>query len=296
MIVGRLAPTPSGALHWGNARTFLIAWLSARAAGGRVLLRMDDLDRARVKPGYVEQALADLRWLGLDWDGEPLYQSRRSDEYAAALEQLRADGRVYPCYCSRREIALAANAPHADDEAVAYPGTCRNRTQPACDRRPAWRFAAGGERVAFEDALRGRCEFACDDFVVFRNDGVAAYQLATVVDDHSQGVTEVVRGDDLLRSTARQVLLHRALKLTPPRYLHVPLVLDETGQRMAKRRDSTRLAALRSAGVSAAEVIGALAASCGWAAPGERLMPVDLLERFDLALLPREPVRVRIGL
>ena len=320
MIVGRLAPTPSGGLHLGNARTFLVAWLSARAAGGRVLLRVDDLDGARVKPGYVEQALEDLRWLGLDWDGEPLYQSRRSDAYIAALEQLRAAGLVYPCVCSRREIELASQAPHAGDEGPSYPGTCRNKSHQVGDRKPAWRFAAqpgcsrgaplpripvtpterrgyniNATTVEFDDAVHGRCEFMSDDFVIFRNDGVAAYQLATVVDDYFQNVTEVVRGDDLLHSTARQVLLYRALKLTPPRYLHVPLVLDDTGERMAKRRDSTRLAALREAGVDAARVIGALAASCGWAKPGEKLMPAELVARFDLAMLPREPARIRIG-
>jgi len=315
MIVGRLAPTPSGGLHLGNARTFLVAWLSARAAGGRVLLRIDDLDRARVKPGYVEQALADLRWLGLDCDGEPLYQSRRSDAYAAALEQLRADGLAYPCVCSRREIELAAQAPHAGDEGPAYPGTCRNKSHHATDRKPAWRFKVeesgrglsaptspesrdaevAPTLIEFDDAVHGRCKFESDDFVIFRNDGVAAYQLATVVDDHHQGVTEVVRGDDLLRSTARQVLLYHALKLTPPRYLHVPLVLDDAGHRMAKRRDSTRLAALREAGVDAAKIIGALAASCGWAKPGECAMPKELVGRFDLPKLPREPMRISIG-
>jgi glutamyl-tRNA synthetase len=142
--------------------------------------------------------------------------------------------------------------------------------------------------------VHGRCEFESDDFVIFRNDGVAAYQLATVVDDHHQGVTEVVRGDDLLRSTARQVLLYRALNLPPPRYLHVSLVLDDAGHRMAKRRDSTRLAALREAGVDAARVIGALAASCGWAKTGERVMPTELVARYDLARLPREPVQIKI--
>ncbi|MCX7824166.1 MAG: tRNA glutamyl-Q(34) synthetase GluQRS [Verrucomicrobiae bacterium] len=302
-VVGRLAPTPSGALHLGNARTFLIAWLSARSQGGRVVLRMDDLDAPRVKPGYVEQAMADLRWLGLEWDGEPMFQSRRGDAYRAALETLRAAGRVYPCVCSRREVAAAARAPHEGEEGPVYPGTCRRRprkehsAQKRADQPPSWRFATdtGESRVEFEDALHGRCVFDAarqlGDFIVFRNDGIAAYQLATIVDDHAQGVTEVVRGDDLLTSAPRQLLLYRALGLTPPRFMHVPLVLDAAGQRMAKRRDSTRLAALREAGVPAAQVIGALAASCGWAAPGEQLMPAELIGRFDLAKLPRRPVR-----
>jgi glutamyl-tRNA synthetase len=304
MTVGRLAPTPSGGLHLGNARTFLIAWLSARTQGGRVLLRMDDLDRPRVKPGYVEQAIADLRWLGLEWDGEPVSQSARGAAYTEALEKLRAAGRVYPCVCSRREIESAARAPHEGEEGPVYAGACRGRFRDATDaqqraRRAAhWRFAVEAQdlRVEFEDALHGHCAFNAarqlGDFIVFRNDGIAAYQLATVVDDHAQGVTEVVRGDDLLSSTARQILLYHALGLTPPKFVHVPLVLDGAGQRMAKRRDSTRLAALREAGVPPAQVIGALAASCGWAMAGERLMPEKLVSRFDLSLLPRQAVRI----
>ena len=285
MITGRLAPTPSGGLHLGNARTFLIAWLSARAAGGRVVLRIDDLDRVRVKPGYVEQAIADLHWLGLDWDGEPVFQSQRSDAYAAALEKLRAADFVYPSTASRRELALVAQAPHAGEEAAARDGN---------DRALAWRFRANRQVVRFDDAIHGACAIATEDFVVYRNDGIAAYQLATVVDDHFQGVTEVVRGDDLLRSTPRQILLCRALGLTPPRYLHVPLVLDADGERMAKRRDSTRLAALRAAGKSPASVVGMLAASCGWAMPGEEALTKQLVRRFDLAKLSRQPVRLPV--
>ena len=299
MITGRLAPTPSGGLHLGNARTFLIAWLSARAAGGRVVLRIDDLDRTRVKPGYVEQAITDLHWLGLDWDGVPVFQSQRGPAYAAALHHLQATALVYPCVCSRRGIELALHAPHAGEEGSIYPGTCRRQPPPhASHRPPAWRFAVTEAPVEFDDALHGHCRFdvatQCGDFVVVRNDGLAAYQLATVVDDHFQGVTEVVRGDDLLSSTPRQLLLYQALHLPPPRYLHVPLVLDAGGERMAKRRDSTRLAALREAGIPAAQVVGMLAASCGWAAPGEALLPAAVLPRFDLATLPRQPVQLPV--
>ena len=283
MITGRLAPTPSGGLHLGNARTFLIAWLSARAAGGRVVLRIDDLDRARVKPGYVEQAIADLRWLGLDWDGAPVFQSQRSDAYTAALDKLRAADCVYPSTASRRELALATQAPHAGADATAHTGK---------DRAPAWRFRTDRQVVQFHDALHGACAIATEDFIVYRNDGIAAYQLATVLDDSFQGVTEVVRGDDLLDSTPRQILLCRALGLPVPRYLHVPLVLDVGGERMAKRRDSTRLAALREAGIPAAQVVGMLAASCGWAANGEAILPAQLLPRFDLAKLSRQPVKL----
>ena len=299
MITGRLAPTPSGGLHLGNARTFLIAWLSARADGGRVVLRIDDLDRDRVKPGAVEQAIADLRWLGFDWDGTPVFQSQRGAAYAEALQQLQTAGVVYPCVCSRREIELATQAPHAGDEGPIYPGTCRRQPQPCPSQRPpAWRFAVTDAPVEFDDALHGQCRVdvaaQCGDFIVFRNDAIAAYQLATVVDDHFQGVTEVVRGDDLLSSTPRQLLLYRALGWPPPRYLHVPLVLDAGGERMAKRRDSTRLAALREAGKSPASVNGMLAASCGWARPDETILPAQLVARFDLAKLPRHPVRLPV--
>jgi glutamyl-tRNA synthetase len=296
MVIGRLAPTPSGGLHLGNARTFLVAWLSARAAGGTVRLRIDDLDAARVKPGYVEQASADLRWLGLDWDGEPLYQSRRGEAYAAALQQLREAGRAYPCICSRKEIELASHAPHAGEEGPSYPGTCRHKPPPT-GKRAAWRFAVheDEQHVSFEDEVRGRCEYESDDFVIFRNDGVAAYQLATVVDDIFLGVNEVVRGDDLLRSTARQCLLCRALGVKPPKFLHVPLVLDAAGERMAKRRDSTRLVALREAGVDPARVVGALASTCGWAENGEDTTPAELIQRFDLSKLPREAVQIPVN-
>jgi glutamyl-tRNA synthetase len=283
MVIGRLAPTPSGGLHLGNARTFLVAWLSARAAGGRIVLRIDDLDVTRVKPGYVEQALADLRWLGFDWDGEPVSQSQRGPAYAAALEALRSAGLVYASTASRRELSLAGRAPHDGEEGVARADV---------DRAPAWRFRAPREAVEFADAIHGRCAMATDDFVVNRADGIAAYQLATVVDDRFQGVTEVVRGDDLLASTSRQVLIARALGIASPRYVHVPLVLDGGGERMAKRRDSTRLAALREAGMSASRVVGMLAASCGWATVGEEWMPAGLVDRFDLGTLPRGPVRL----
>lgn len=284
MVTGRLAPTPSGGLHLGNARTFLVAWLSARAAGGRVVLRIDDLDVTRVKPVYVEQALADLRWLGVDWDGEPVSQSQRGAAYAAALEALRSAGLIYPSTASRRELSLAGRAPHEGEEVMARADT---------DCTPAWRFRATREPVEFDDAICGRCAMATDDFVVNRADGIAAYQLATVVDDHFQGVTEVVRGDDLLTSTPRQVLVARSLGIALPRYVHVPLVLDAGGERMAKRRDSARLEALREAGVSASRVVGMLAASCGWVNEGEEWMPGGLVDRFDLAKLPRWPVQLR---
>jgi glutamyl-tRNA synthetase len=192
---------------------------------------------------------------------------------------------------------MAPHAPHAGDEEAVYPGTCREKPH-SITRPPAWRFRVEDELVEFEDALHGRCQFharrQCGDFVVFRNDGIAAYQLATVVDDAFQGVTEVVRGDDLLASTARQLLLYRGLGLTAPQFVHVPLVLDGAGERMAKRRDSTRLSSLRNAGVQATKVIAALAASCGWASVNEQITAEQLIRRFDLGLLPRAPVWIEL--
>jgi glutamyl-tRNA synthetase len=219
----------------------------------------------------------------LDWDGEPVYQSQRATAFAAALATLRAADLIYPSFASRRELAWVTQAPHPDDNHTANADK---------DRAPAWRFRASREPVAFTDAIHGPCSLATDDFIVSRNDGIAAYQLATVVDDHFQGVTEIVRGDDLLSSTPRQILLARALGYPSPRYVHVPLVLDAGGERMAKRRDSTRLAAMREAGIPAAQVIGLLAASCGLAKAGELVKPVQLIERFDLSKLPRQAVQL----
>jgi glutamyl-tRNA synthetase len=309
---GRLAPSPTGALHLGNARSFLVAWLSARARGGAVILRMEDLDHPKIKRGAARQALEDLRWLGLDWDEgpdvggphAPYVQTARTALYAEALERLSAAGRVYPCTCSRRDVETAQSAPHAGDDGPRYSGACRaqaGRTYGeaaallAPPRLPAWRFAVApdGGPTRFVDGFCGPQEqdvaAVVGDFVLARHAGGAGYMLAVVVDDAAMGVTEVVRGDDLLATTHRQLLLYRALGLTPPAFTHVPLVVGENGLRLAKRHGDTRLASLRAAGVSADCVVGLLAWWCGWVEWGTRVMPRDLLTAFTLATIPRSP-------
>lgn len=297
---GRLAPSPTGAQHVGNARTYLIAWLAARAAGGRVVLRMEDIDSPRIKGGAAAQALDDLRWLGLDWDDGPLVQTERLSHYEAALRRLQERELVYPCTCTRGDVERAASAPHAEHEGAVYPGTCASRrTADAAtfaDRPYCWRFRAAvppgtpGASVTFDDAFRGpQLLDPGSDFVVWKSAGTPAYQLAVVVDDAAQEVTEVIRGDDLIPSTPRQLLLYAALGLTPPRFAHVPLVVGPDGRRLAKRHGDTRLAALRAAGVQPAALVGLLAWSCGWLADIEPIEPRQLVSRFRLDAIPPQP-------
>jgi glutamyl-tRNA synthetase len=301
--VGRLAPSPTGAQHVGNARTCLIAWLSARAQGGRIVLRVEDIDSPRIKPGAAEQALDDLRWLGLDWDGEPLVQTRRLPLYQAALRRLQDRELVYPCTCTRGDIDRAASAPHADHEGPVYPGTCAGRRAADAaglgDRPLAWRFRVG-ESPAFHDRFRGPTHIdlrhAGGDFVVWKSAGTPAYQLAVVVDDAAQGVTEVVRGGDLIPSTPRQILLYEALGLTPPAFAHIPLVVGADGRRLAKRHGDTRLAAWRAAGVKPEALLGLLAWSCGWLPRPEPIAVRDLLPCFRLDAIPPRPFVVTAAL
>jgi glutamyl-tRNA synthetase len=292
--VGRLAPSPTGRLHVGHARTFLLAWWHARAAGGQVLLRLEDLDRARVKPGASAECLRDLEWLGLDWDGAPLVQSDDTTALAAALERLLAEGRAYPCSCSRKDIERALSAPHASDGELRYPGTCRARPPQAGAEALAVRLCVPAGEIELEDGIAGRfrhdVQREVGDFLLARRDGFFAYQLAVVVDDARAGVNEVVRGDDLLASATRQWHLQRALGLAHPRWFHVPLVLDERGERLAKRRDDLTLAVLRAEGVDARALVAWVAQSAGLEAP-ERPTARELLPHFDLARLPRTPVR-----
>ncbi len=295
-VVGRLAPSPTGAQHVGNARTYLIAWLSARSRGGRVLLRIEDIDSPRVKSGAAELALADLAWLGLDSDGEVVTQSARLGLYEEALARLRAAERIYPCTCTRAEVERAASAPHRDHEGPAYPGTCAQRRSADADRldRPfCWRFRLPESSPGFVDGFLGPCAFdlrqAGGDFVVWKAARTPAYQLSVVVDDAAQGVTEVVRGDDLAVSTPRQLLLYEALGLTPPRFVHVPLVVGPDGRRLAKRHGDTRLLALRQAGVRPEMLVGLLAWSCGWIDAIRPITPRQLLPLFRLEAIPPRP-------
>ena len=293
-IRGRLAPSPTGAQHVGNARTYLIAWLAARSAGGTIALRMEDLDGPRIKKGAAEQALDDLRWLGLDWDGEPMVQSRRMAHYAAALETLKSKNLVYPCTCTRSDVAAAASAPHAGDEGPAYPGTCsrRSATDVPTDRPYCWRFHVS-DSPSFVDGFRGPVAIDLKqqggDFVVWKTDGTPAYQLAVVVDDAAMGVTQVIRGDDLIPSTPRQILLYEALGLDPPTFVHVPLVVGTDGRRLAKRHGDTRLSTLRTVGVKPEMLVGILAWSCGWRKEMEPATPRELITSFDWKTIPREP-------
>jgi glutamyl-tRNA synthetase len=263
---GRLAPSPTGLLHIGHARTFLIAAERANAAGGALILRNEDLDRDRVRPEFVAAIFEDLRWIGLDWAegpdiGEPCApydQSARLDLHRAAFERLRALDAVYPCSCSRREIRAALSAPHDDDDEPLYPGICRNSPSRPDAERISWRFRVpDGETIRFEDSGAGPCAFVAGrdfgDFVVWRHDGLPSYQLAVIVDDAAMRITEVVRGMDLLRSTARQILLYRALNLAPPIFHHALLVLDETGRRLAKRHAGLSLRELRESGITPSE-------------------------------------------
>jgi glutamyl-tRNA synthetase len=253
---GRLAPSPTGYLHLGHARTFWIAQERARRSNGDSLLRIDDLDRARCRPEFVESAIEDLAWFGFAWSGQPLFQSRRMQLYEAAFEQLRAARLVYPCVCSRRDVASAINAPHAGDDEPIYSGTCRDRTFSEDElrgRQVNWRFRVPDRRqVSFIDGRSGPHFFEAGrdfgDFVVWRHDNLPSYQLAVVVDDLDMRITEVVRGDDLLRSTARQLLLYEALSAPPPAFYHCALMLDSSGRRLAKRYDSLSLRQLRALG------------------------------------------------
>lgn len=298
-VVGRLAPSPTGALHLGNARTFLLAWLSVRSRSGTLLLRIEDIDGPRIKAGAAEGTLEDLRWLGLDWDGEPLVQSEHLERYRRAADRLVEGGAAYPCVCTRAEIEEAASAPHeAGHDGPVYPGTCRGRfvslaqAQQATGREPALRFRVDAEAVPFVDGFAGpQPGLVRGDFVVQKRDGGPAYQLAVVVDDAGQGVTEVLRADDLLPSTPRQLLLYRALGLRAPSFVHVPLVVGGDGLRLAKRHGDTSLRWFRQQGVEARAMVGHLAFLSGLRPRGARCRPRDLLRDFSLSALPRGPVR-----
>lgn len=296
MPTGRYAPSPTGPLHVGNLRTALAAWLFARSDGARFLMRVDDLDISRVRPGVEEAQLADLTALGLDHDGPVVRQSERRGLYDEAIERLERDGRLYPCFCTRAEIREAASAPHGPLPEGAYPGTCAALTATQRARRgragrpPALRLHAGAASITFTDRLRGERHGVVDDLVVRRNDGAPAYNLAVVVDDADQGVGEVVRGDDLLDTTPRQLLLADLLGLPRPVHAHVPLVVAPDGQRLAKRHGAVTLADRVAAGETPADVRAWCARTLGLADDvAERPSPDDLLERFHPAALRLEP-------
>ena len=303
--VGRFAPSPSGRMHLGNMLCALLAWLSAKSSGGRILLRIEDLDTARCKPEYAAQLEDDLLWLGLNWDEggsnggphAPYDQSRRTELYQAALERLTKLDTVYPCFCTRAQLH-AASAPHREDGLTVYAGTRRSlsaeeQAQRRLTRSPALRLRVPDEILSFEDGHMGRVTESlpldCGDFLLRRSDGLFAYQLAVVVDDATMGVTEVVRGADLLSSTPRQLLLYRLLGLTPPKFYHFPLLLDSSGRRLSKRDGDIGLDALRSR-CSPEEVIGSLAYLAGLNPQRQPCTPESLLPVFSWDLVPKEDI------
>ena len=306
-VTGRFAPSPSGRIHLGNILCCLLAWLSVRQQGGHMVLRIEDLDTARCPQRYARQMMEDLHWLGLDWDegpevggsNGPYFQSQRTDRYQAALEQLEAQGLVYPCFCTRAELH-AASAPHREDGQVIYPGTCRNLSaaqiaERSLRRAPALRLRVPEEEIGFTDghlgAARENLARACGDFLLRRSDGMFAYQLAVVVDDAAMGITEVVRGADLLDSTPRQLYLYRLLDLTPPSFCHVPLLLAPDGRRLSKRDADAGLEVLQGR-MSAQAVLGKLAYLAGFHPSAEPASAWELLEEFDWDKVPWSDIRL----
>lgn len=299
--VGRLAPSPTGLLHLGHARSFLLAWWSIRSRGGRILMRLEDLDGTRSRPELGEQALRDLEWLGLDWDGDPLVQSSGLPRLNQAVDDLTRAGKTYACVCSRAELRRMVSAPQQGDAEPRYPGTCRGRFSGLEEAEATSGREAGLRFVVPEGVVTVRDEFApsldldvageVGDFMIARRDKTPAYQLAVVADDAHQGVTEVLRGDDLLSSTARQWLLQEALALPHPRWVHVPLVTDASGRRLAKRADDLGLATLRDAGVDPRAIVGWAAGVSGMQAPA-RVTARECISEFALERLSHEPVRL----
>ena len=300
MTRGRYAPSPTGQLHLGNARTALVAYWQARTRGGTFVMRVEDLDSARCKPELVGVNLDELRWLGLDWDEgpdvggphAPYLQSERHALYERAFKVLKAGGHLFPCYLSRRELREIASAPHgqmphygAAERALNERVTSQKRSQ---GKRPSWRFQVDEPTMFFKDALQGEQRLDLGDFIVKRADGEWAYQLAVVVDDSAMNVSEVVRGDDLLQSTAAQLLLYRALGKAPPSFLHVPL-LNAQGERMAKRKGSLTLTTLRERGVRPERVVGLLAYTLGLLPQPEEMSVQDGLNLYTPSALSAKP-------
>ncbi|MGG1516916.1 tRNA glutamyl-Q(34) synthetase GluQRS [Paenibacillus oryzisoli] len=306
---GRFAPTPSGQLHIGNAFTALCAWLQIRQAGGQFVLRIEDIDKGRSRPDLKTQQVDDLRWLGLDWDEgpqiggpfAPYEQRHREALYEEALQQLHAKGCIYPCYCSRSELAAIASAPHGlSSEGPVYPGYCRQLSQDerlakGAQKSPALRFAMPESISRFDDAIAGEQAFSASeigDFVVKRADGMFSYQLAVTVDDAAMGITDVLRGSDLLDSTPRQLALYAALGLTPPRFAHAALLGDAEGSRLSKRDKSLSIAALRAQGAIPERLLGLLAHLAGWLAHPEPVTAAALIPYFHTQQLGNSMIRV----
>lgn len=296
-MTGRFAPSPSGRMHLGNLWSCLLAWLAARSAGGGMVLRLEDLDPDRCRQEYCDQVMRDLEWLGLDWDNGPVYQSRRTEAYAAAFRELERQGLIYPCFCTRAE-RLAASAPHRSDGASVYDGRCGRLTAEEWEelsktRRPAWRVRIPEETITFCDLLQGNyteeLKRDCGDFILRRSDGVYAYQLAVVVDDAAMGVTQVVRGSDLLSSVPRQLWLQEQLSLPHPEYGHLPLLLAPDGRRLAKRDRDLELGRLQEE-FTARSLVGRLAFAAGLIDRPEAISPRELIPHFSWEKLPKKDI------
>lgn len=306
-VRGRLAPSPTGHLHLGNAWSFLLCWLAVRSAGGRLVLRMEDIDPERSRPHFAEEIMRDLAWLGLDWDEgpdlggpyAPYTQQERLERYAEVIEALTRLGRTYPCYCTRKELRTMASAPHLEDAGPVYPGTCLGLDVAACrdreerGRRPALRLHGEGE-TRFDDLLHGEVRLdwsQCGgDFPLRRSDGVISYQLAVALDDMDQAINLVVRGADILPCTPRQIFLFDLLHAPVPRYAHVPLLLDQDGVRLAKRHQSLELRALREMGISPRAVAGYLGHLAGLLPEGLAVAPTEIVSEFAWEKIPQGPV------
>jgi glutamyl-tRNA synthetase len=302
-IVGRLAPSPTGAQHLGNARTYLIAWLAARAATGTIILRIEDIDSPRIKPGADQQAIEDLRWLGLNWDEGPdlggprgpYVQTQRIDHYQQALQTLRRSDRIYPCTCSRTDVAQAASAPHVGQEGPIYAGTCagwRDGDPVPASNAYCWRFRSSHLSMSYTDLVAGQQQCVpseqLGDWVIARRTGEPSYQLAAALDDAMMRITQVIRGDDLLPSTFRQLDLLSALEHPAPQhYAHVPLVVGTDRRRLAKRHGDTRLATYRQQGITAAAIIGWAAWSAGLIDRIEPVAAKELVDHFDWPKIQR---------
>lgn len=300
-IRGRFAPSPTGELHLGSAWTALLAWLQVRAAGGAMVLRIEDIDPERSRSCYTEALMTDLKWLGLNWDEgpdiggpfAPYCQSQRRHLFEQALEHLTEAGLVYPCYCTRGE--LASLAPHGREGERPYPGRCRGRAAAAGQgRKPSLRLIVPQETIVFRDIVKGECSqqvaTAAGDFIVRRSDGVHAYQLAVVVDDAAMHITHVLRGEDLLDSTPRQLLLYRLLGLTPPVFAHVPLLVAADGHRLSKRQRDLTLASLRAHGARPENIIGYLAWKAGLLEQFGPVTAAGLVANFDLSGIAKGPI------
>jgi glutamyl-tRNA synthetase len=297
----RLAPSPTGALHLGNARTFLVTWALARQQGWQIVMRIEDLDGPRIKPGAAEESLDSLTWLGIDWDEGPFFQLADLEPYQAALTKLAANGDIYPCTCTRKLIEAATlSAPHGDEHELRYPGTCRPQNLvPLTDEElrrhdAAMRLRVPEGAMTFVDSFAGRQEYnlqqTIGDFLVRTKQGLPSYQLAVVVDDARQGIDQVVRGDDLLGSVPRQMLLYDKLQLSPwPAYTHLPLVVGADGKRLAKRHGDSRLSHYRELGVRAERVIGLLAEWCGLGTRRE-MNATEFLAKLNLAAMPTSQI------